>query len=128
VKTVDLISVALEGGLWLINYILTSTSHEGENEFFSELKKTLQESDIVTQIVRMIELVLASFKSMGSSHLHFGINIMVALLKEEGSEGRDDVVRVVGDFLGSNMVDEYDSCVKLLLQEFMHNAHASEQT
>lgn len=94
------------------------SDEEGENGFLS---------DIVTQIVRMIELVVVVSKSIGSSHWHFGINIMVALLKEEGSEGRDDVVRDVVNFLGSNMVDEYDSCVKLLLQEFMHNVNASKQ-
>jgi len=76
----------------------------------------------------MVELVLAGFKYLGSTHLQFGINIVVTLLKEESSERKDDVLRVLGAFLGSDMWMRYDSRVKLLLQEFMHSANSSQQT
>ena len=121
-KKVHLISVALEGGLSLINSIVTATSQEElENQFFSKSKERLHELDIVREIVGMVKLILAGFKRLGSSHLEFGLNIAAVLLKEEGRRERNDVVRVFGDFLGSGMVDEYDSHVKLLVQEIMQN-------
>jgi hypothetical protein len=119
-KNINLISVALDRGLWLINSILTATSHEGEGEFFSDSEQKLQYLDTVGVIVRMVELVLAGFKYVWSSHLLLGINIAATL-------GRgNEVDQVFGDFLGSEIVDEYDPRVKLSLQNMVHNVNVVE--
>ena len=76
-KNVNLISIALDGGLWLINSLITATPKEvAEEEFFSHSKQKLKNSDIRGVIVRMVEkLVLNGFKHLCSSHLQSDINI-----------------------------------------------------
>ena len=120
-RDVDLISIALEGGLYLINSMMVAA-------MTYEAKKKLEELDIVRQIVRMVELVLEGFKYLKSNHLKYGINIVAALLKEIVYERRNDVVRVFQDFMASNIVDDYDSHDKMLLLDICHNANTSTQT
>jgi hypothetical protein len=80
--------------------------------------------DIVKDIVKMVELVLAGVKFFQSSHLGFGLNITAILCQEDKVSviTRRNVVKVFGDFLGSDIVDEYDTQVKLLLQDIVRNA------
>lgn len=126
-KNINLISIALDRGLWLINSILTAaTPHEGEGEFFADSKQKLQNSDTSGVIVRMVKLVLAGFKYMWSSHLQLGINIAATLIKGGGRGRRNEVVQVFGDFLGSDIVEEYDPFVKLSLENMVMDVNVCE--
>ena len=125
-KNVNLISIALDGGLWLINSLITATPEEAaEEELFSHSKQKLRNSEIAGVIVRMVEqLVLNGFKHLCSSHLQSAINITAILYKEEaGRGGMNEVVRVFQDFLSSEIVNEYDTVVKLLLEDIVYNVN-----
>ena len=126
-KNVNLISIALDRGLWLINSLITGTPQEGEDEFFSHSNQKLNNSDIGGVIVRMLELVLAGFKHISSSHLQLAINIAAILYtEEEGSGRRNGVIQVLEDFLGSEIVDNYDTVVKILLQDIVYDVNVVE--
>ena len=126
-KNVNLISIALDRGLWLINSLITGTPQEGEDEFFSHSNQKLNNSDIGGVIVRMLELVLAGFKHISSSHLQLAINIAAILYtEEEGSGRRNGVIQVLEDFLGSEIVDKYDTVVKFLLQDIVYDVNVVE--
>ena len=86
--------------------------------------------DIVNEIVRMVKLVLAGCKFFHSIHFQFGINIAAALYKEEGGQKRNEVVEAFGDLLRSNIVDEFGTEVKLLLQDILRdfNVHVLNKT
>jgi hypothetical protein len=62
--------------------------------------------------------------------LDFGLKIIVALYKDEGSLSgkiKTELVRVFGDFLGSNYVEEYGTEVKWLLQYIVRCACCEHQ-
>ena len=61
-KNVNMIIIALNRGLWLINSLMTGTPKEGEEEFFSHSNQNLKNYDIGGVIVRMLELMLVGFK------------------------------------------------------------------
>jgi hypothetical protein len=121
-NNIKLISIGLDRGLSLINSLLTDASVS--KEFFCECKLTLQNLDIVTEIVRIVKLVLAGCKFFYSLHLIFGITIAAALDKEEGGRRRNDVVEAFGDLFRSTNVDEFGTEVKLLLQDIMRDGNA----
>ena len=128
---IKLIGAALDLGLSLISSLLTDTSlEEDEEEFLCESKIRLRNLDIVNEIVRMVKLVLAGCKFFHSIHFQFGINIAAALYKEEGGQKRNEVVEAFGDLLRSNIVDEFGTEVKLLLQDILRdfNVHVLNKT
>jgi hypothetical protein len=118
-NNIHLLSMALVQGLFLIYYLLTSPHSEGDPHSDASRREKLQRMDIVEQVVRMVKLVLAGNKFFQLSHLGFGLKIIVALCKDEGSLSgkiKTELVHVFGDFLGSNYVEEYGAEVKWLLQ------------
>ena len=86
--------------------------------------------DIVNEIVRMVKLVLAGCKFFHTIRFQSGINIAAALYKEEGGQKRNEVVEAFGDLLRSNIVDEFGTEVKLLLQDILRdfNVHVLNKT
>ena len=115
-NNIHLLSMALVQGLFLIYYLLTAPHSEEDNHTHS--REMLQSMDIVEPVVRMVKLVLAGNKFFQLSHLGFGLKI-IALCNDEGALSgkiKTELVRVFGDFLGSNYVEEYRAEVKWLLQ------------
>ena len=128
---IKLIGAALDLGLSLISSLLTDTSlEEDEEEFLCESKIGHRNLDIVNEIVRMVKLVLAGCKFFHSIQFQSGINIAAALYKEEGGQKRNEVVEAFGDLLRSNIVDEFGTEVKLLLQDILRdfNVHVLNKT
>jgi hypothetical protein len=115
-NNIHLLSMALVQGLFLIYYLLTAPHSEEDHHPHS--RETLQSMDIVEPVVRMVKLVLAGNKFFQLSHLGFGLKIIALCNDEGGLSGKikTELVRVFGDFLGSNYVEEYGAEVKWLLQ------------
>ena len=109
------ICIALTRGLQLIQYIAMAENLEGKDNYDYE-KDRLKSLDIVKDIVRMVELVVAGFE-FRLFHVKIGLNIINALCKSGHRVMKSNELRALADFLGCEIVNNYDTNVKELLHE-----------
>lgn len=114
-KNINLVSIALERVLCLINLTVTVTPYDsGRRDLFCWCKRKLEISGIREVIVGLVELVLAGYRCLqGSSQLQFAINIAATLQRDKG------IVRVFTRFRRSGILDDDQYCsIKPSLQRF----------
>ena len=99
----------------MIQYIAT---YDGDYEIYEDEKDELVTLDIVKHLVQMVGLVVAGFE-FTPFHVELGLNIMTAICKSGLRVMERNELRVLADFLGSEIINKYGTHVNNLLQELI---------
>ena len=126
-KNIYLLTTTLADELFLIDGLITAYGNEKVDQFLFKSMARLISLDIVKDILQIVELILAGFKFLDESHLRLALNIIATLcgkgfLRLLSTLRRNQVVKSLAAFLGSDKVDMVDCNLKLLLHYIVRYA------